>query len=248
MRGPIAIGNGRFLGLGVLAPYSSSESNRAHPRVLGLQITSKLAVVDPLELTSALRRAVLARYQAECGSQDPLPSMICGHERDGQPTTSPHVAFGFDRDRGRLFLVLPPGASRREAAILQRALDGFVELRAGAAGRLTLQQASFVEATDPIVGLSCSWFSVTPYVVNRHRRLGSAEDALTADILDSCHAAGLPKPAVTLSRVRSIPDCGLTGHAELRFDAAVPGPILLGRTRYAGGGLFQHGAGDETPA
>lgn len=53
------------------------------------------------------------------------------------------------------------------------------------------------------------------------------------------HRRGLPEPKqVQPFEVRGVPGVGLLGNARLVFTVAVSGPILLGRSRYLGGGLF----------
>jgi CRISPR-associated protein Csb2 len=123
------------------------------------------------------------------------------------------------------------------------ALEGFTALRAGAAGELTLRQVEVDPATDPLFAAATTWRSVTPYAVDRHRDLQDAEEAIALDVRAACVSAGLPMPSTvraTSSSSRS--GDGLSGTLELTFAVAVAGPVLLGRTRFKGGGVFE-GAG-----
>jgi hypothetical protein len=70
-------------------------------------------------------------------------------------------------------------------------------------------------------------------------------DALTADVLSECHRLGLSEPKVETSNVRGQDGVGLTGDVKLIFEQSLAGPLLLGRTRYLGGGLFQPVEGDR---
>jgi len=239
--GPLVLGDGRFLGLGVLAPV------RTTPGIWTLGIESGLSgEADSFELARALRRAVMARVQAEIGRES-LPAFFSGHAGDGRAARSeeaPHLAFQFDAPR-RLLVIAPHRLERREPtphegaqlARLERALAGFGELRAGRAGKLALGPA-FLDNDDCLVAASRTWLSRTPYQVERHRKAGSAHEALTLDVVAACRRRGLPTPLVTVPRVQALSGRGLEGELLLRFPVAVAGPLLLGRSRYLGGGLF----------
>jgi hypothetical protein len=83
------------------------------------------------------------------------------------------------------------------------------------------------------------WESVTPYLVTHHAKKIGATQALVMDLLAECRRRGLPEPleAVALE-CHGIPGFGLIGRARLSFKCAVKGPLLLGKSRYHGGGLF----------
>jgi CRISPR-associated protein Csb2 len=83
------------------------------------------------------------------------------------------------------------------------------------------------------------WKTITPYVVTRHAKSGAATEALAADVVAESRRLGLPEPKVDSSNVRGAPGIGLTGNVTLLFERRVAGPLLLGRTRYLGGGLFR---------
>lgn len=242
--GPLAIGDGRFLGLGVMAPV------RAAPGVHALRIVSGLAgSPDPEGLARAFRRAVMARVQEVLGER-PLPGFFSGHDREGRPLRaerSSHLAFACDLPRARLLSFAPhaldgrgpTAGERRCLAVLEQALAGMTELRAGAAGCLALKKSSLDADEDPLTRPSTLWESVTPYTVTRHRRKGDAAAALSSDLIDECGRRGLPRPReVTVLQTRAIAGKGLLGRVRLRFATAVKGPIVLGRTRFVGGGLF----------
>src|SRR5690606_9051192 len=85
---------------------------------------------------------------------------------------------------------------------------------------------------------SSVWESSTPYDVNRHARKSTAETVLTRDVYSECERRGLPRPAVTVLQWKAVSKSGLQGWLRLEFKDAITGLIMLGRSRYTGGGLF----------
>ncbi len=241
--GPLVIGDGRFLGLGVMAPVRRSQGAHVFVVESGLAATPQ-----PTEVAHALRRAVMARAKEVLGSRMSLPSFFTGHERDGSParTEHPHLTFVFDPLATRLLIVAPHVIDRRapirdeidDLASLDKALTDFRELHVGSAACLTLR-ASYIDSdTDPLFAASRTWESVTPYQVTRHMKHVGAAEALSADLRAECRRRGLPEPHVTPRELRGVPGVGLVGSARLTFEVAVEGPIILGRDRHLGGGLF----------
>ncbi|MGH6841238.1 MAG: type I-G CRISPR-associated protein Csb2, partial [Methylocella sp.] len=243
--GPVLIGDGRYLGLGLMAPVRRVDG------IFAFAITDGLTEqAEFLGLTRALRRAVMARVQENIGPRGTLPAFFTGHAADGAPSRSgrhEHLAFAFDAPRQRLLLVAPHILERREAfkdereqlrPTLADTLKDFRELRAGAAGKLALVPSALDLCDDPLLALSQTWQSQTPYRVTRHARLNDAAAALEADLLAECQRAGLPRPQIETTETFTKPGAGLFGHARLRFHAVVAGPLLLGRDRHFGGGLF----------
>jgi CRISPR-associated protein Csb2 len=244
IRGPLVIGDGRFLGLGLMAPLTLPTRDSGI-FCLGVEGSPKN---DPVALCRALRRAVMAAVQEVIGDA-PLGVYFSGHDEHGAPARadrSGHLAFQWDPARQRLLVIAPHRLDRREPAwderramdALDEALDGVVDLRAGWAGRFALRRCP-ISADDPIVAAARSWISVTPYTVTRHVRHGSALEALVQDVRVDCGRRGLPAPEVTVLESHGVPGRGLQGRVRLDFAVAVTGPLALGRTRYLGGGLFQ---------
>ncbi|HTV36458.1 MAG TPA: type I-U CRISPR-associated protein Csb2 [Xanthobacteraceae bacterium] len=242
--GPLLIGDGRYLGLGLMAPVRHPESVFAFAIAGGL-----IDRADPLGLARALRRAVIARVQERIGARNTLPAFFSGHAATGAPARSgmhEHLAFVFDAPQNRLLIVAPHILERRDASsherealgTLEDALEDFQELRAGAAGKLILVPSACDLPGDPLFARSRAWKSLVPYRVTRHAKLGDAAAALEADLLAECRRAGLPRPKVEVSKTFAKPRLGLFGLVKLEFHGAVDGPILLGRDRHFGGGLF----------
>lgn len=251
IRGPLVLGDGRFLGLGVMAP-------KIERGVFALDVEGGLSAdVDTTVLSRALRRAMMVRAQAILGvrGETELPSYFHGHTRDGEPLKSDrstHLAFSVDVPRARLLIISPhvlDGWQRpfREAEshleTLERALEGFTELRAGSAGVLSLR-ASPLSPSDPLLCASRVFESVTDYVVSRHAKRTTAEEAVIIDVRRECDRRNLPRPdEVRVTRVRGVARIGVVARVEVTFPVAVDGPLLLGKTRYLGGGLFQPAQG-----
>lgn len=244
VEGPLLLGDGRFLGLGLMAPRPTVAGIHAFVVESGL-----VHKPDPIELARAFRRAVMARVQAVLGATVVLPPFFTGHETDGAPARSernPHLFFLFVPDALRFMVISPHVVGRREPSEaerkhlqeLDRARSGFCELRAGSTGCLSLRAISIDPDTDPLFAVSRVWESVTPYLVTRHLKQGNAADALSADLWAECHRRGLPKPVVIPDELRGIAGTGLSGVARLVFPRPVQGPLMLGRNRYLGGGVF----------
>src|SRR5262249_7932591 len=153
------LGDGRFLGLGLMVPCVEHG-------ILAFAVEGGLdARVDTVGLARALRRAVMARVQAELGPAAALPAYFHGHPPDVAPARalrSSHAADRVDAPRSRA-LVVPPHllhgfeqphrADAEHLATLSRALDGFKLLRAGAAGVLSLRSVR-LDDDDPLLRAS----------------------------------------------------------------------------------------------
>jgi len=216
---------------------------RKRRSVLAFAIRDGLKEASPATLAAALRRSVMARVQEQLGPRAPLPGYFTGHEADGSPRKGHnHLAFSADLRRG-LLLIFSPQAFRGEDGDafmdqLEQAMEDFRYLRAGPSGLLTLEPVLLDESVDPLFAPSRVWTTVTQHRVTRHTRRKSAAEALAWDMKQECEKWGLPDPVVDVLGVVPVPGTGLEGHVRLTFRVAVPGPIVLGRTRHAGGGLF----------
>jgi CRISPR-associated protein Csb2 len=245
VEGPVVIGDGRFLGLGVMAPVLGLDG------VYGFVIESGLSEnAKECEVVRALRRAVMARVQQTLEDDTSLPPFFSGHQPDGAPTQSEqhsHLAFAMDPIGKRLLVLAPYVIDRRAATFDERrhlnrlwgALKDMSELKAGSAGLLKLRRTFVDVETDPLFAVSRRWESVTPYLVTRHARGLTPAEALAADLRAECQRRGLPVPRVDVGEWRGVPGVGLEGRAVLHFNVGVAGPLLLGRSRYKGGGLFR---------
>lgn len=244
--GPLVLGDGRFLGLGLMAPKTERG-------VIAINVDGGLpANVDVNALARALRRAVMARVQNVLGvhGEHALPGYFHGHDVDGEPSTltrSTHLAFAVDSQRSRL-LIVPPhivdGRQRplpedsRHLEALNVALASFAVLRAGPAGVLKVRAAPLSQC-DPLFGSARVFESITEYLVSHHAKRGSADHAVIVDVERECQRRELPKPSVDVFSVRGLAGVGVLARIRLTFPIAVKGPLLLGRNRYFGGGLMR---------
>jgi CRISPR-associated protein Csb2 len=169
-RGPLVIGDGRHLGLGLMQPVERVDGVLAFAIEDGLE-----AGCEPAVLTRALRRAALARAQAVLGEGRQLPLHMTGHEVDGTPSrrdgTHRHIAFAYEAAHRRLLILAPHALERRPPwrgereswALLGQAMHGLTELRAGAAGKLRLACTSPHVAASRLFAPARHWASATPY-------------------------------------------------------------------------------------
>lgn len=245
--GPLLLGNGRYLGLGLLRP---AEAPRG---IIAFAIESGL-VGEPeaFLVTQAARRAMMARVQ-DASPRDPLPLYVSGHEADGGPASSErhgHLAVVTDLAHNRILFISPHKLQRndvswqevrRDHRRTERALEGMEILRAGKAGRLVLSPTIIDEQDDPLFAPARIWESVTPYDVTRHRRHADNKEALRLDVISELQRIGWPRIAPTeieISAIRCGQRGGLSGRLQLVFPTAQAGPLLIGRTLHRGGGLF----------
>lgn len=243
--GPLLLGDGRYLGLGLMAPVQRVDGIHSFAILEGLADGA-----DPTVLAQALRRAVMSRVQERIGRYARLPAFFSGHEPNGAPSRSgnhAHLAFAADLVRHRLLIVAPHVLEGRQPTRPERqhleTLDASVadlsDLRAGAAGRLKLAWSPIHAHGDPLFGAARSWESVTDYQPTRHGKRMTPNEALVADVQSEVLRRGIVTPThIEVFELREGPRGGLAGRLRFRFATAVRGPILIGRTRHFGGGLF----------
>ena len=247
--GPLVLGDGRYLGLGLMRPVDSM------PGVLAFSIKAGLAeYANPAEVARAARRALMARMQAALPRGQSLPPYVSGHEEDGSPARGGghrHVAIVPDLPRRRLLIVAPSLLQRSgvtwqeirgDHVRLEQALEGMNVLRAGRAGRLILAPAALETECDPLFATSRVWESVSDFRVTRHRRRMTNEDALKVDAVAELGRIGWPEPdTVEVLSVRRGSRGGLSGRLRFAFATAQAGPLAIGSTLHKGGGLFARG-------
>ncbi|SDE62512.1 type I-G CRISPR-associated protein Csb2 [Rhodospira trueperi] len=255
--GPILIGDGRFLGLGLLAPVRDADPTDADLCVL--KLGTPVPATDRAALLRAVRRALIARAEDDPEAATVKP-LISGHAPDGAPLRSgghDHIflaAAGPKPDDVLTHvLIVPPWRfqpARRTRDGERRGFDRVARdlrtVRAGALGVLDLAPDE-ESALGAVFGPARVWHSATPYRPTRHPRGGAqAEAALIRDVQAECRRRGLPRPDVSVTDLSVGPRGGnVMAAVRLAFEVAVRGPILLGRDCHRdGGGLFQ---GDAMP-
>lgn len=243
--GPLVLGDGRYLGLGLMAPVQRVEGIHSFAILEGLADRA-----DPTVLAQALRRAVMCRVQDRIGRRARLPAFFSGHEPNGAPLRSgihAHLAFAADLARHRLLIIAPhalegrqPTADeRKNLQMLDESMADFSDLRAGAAGRIKVAWSPIHAHEDPLFGAARIWESVTDYLPTRHGKRISRNEALVSDVQSELLRRGITMPRdIEVIELREGPRGGLAGRLRILFASAVNGPILIGRTRHFGGGLF----------
>lgn len=248
VRGPLIIGDGRYLGLGLLAPASDAWRD-----VLTFRVPRESAIPtgDGPALVHAARRALMSLSRNRDGR---VPRLFSGHEPDGGRAASgghEHVflvADDHDKDGliDRLIVAAPWACDRLTEP--ERGARGTFEvvvsrleiLRAGRLGVIALCRPLPPASDDPLIGPSRVWESRTPYRPTRHASRGkNPAVALVRDLADECVRRGFPRPEIEVLEFSAGPNGGgVAARARLSFAAAIRGPLLLGRDSHRGGGLF----------
>lgn len=248
--GPLVLGDGRYLGLGLMRPIESMNGVEVFSIENGLADNAQPAIV-----AQAARRAMMARVQSSLDRGQRLPTYVSGHEVEGTPSRKGdahrHVAVVADLPRRRILYLASThlhrtGISWREIETdhkkMAGALEGMAILRAGTAGRLSLGPNTIDLDNDPLFAPARIWESVTDYDVTRHSRRVDEEEALRIDVASELQRRGWPSPKnVEVLKVNLGPRGGLSGRLRLTFATAQPGPLVIGRSSHKGGGLFASG-------
>lgn len=247
--GPLIIGDGRYLGLGLMAPVKDALADAL---ILDLRGQYRPPLARSADVLRAVRRALMSRDASLSGGPTTL---FTGHDRnDPGPARSGqhrHVYLLTDTDDeihvSRVAIVAPwrvdrswqPQRDERARFVL---VAGELEIvRAGAAGVLAFAPARTPSASDPAFSTSRTWLSRTAYRPSRHPKSSDAaatRAAIAADLIGECVRRGLPAPSATVIHIELGPRGAVSAQARLDFSAAVAGPILLGRDAHLGGGWF----------
>ncbi len=248
IRGPLVLGDGRYLGLGLMAPASEEERD-----VLAFALTSnaRIATADRTDLLRAVRRALMAQAREAFGH---VPVLFSGHEIDGSKASSGRhrhaflAAADFDWDDciDEIIVAAPWACDRSstpqlsERADFDRVAATLETIRASRLGIIALSQPRALKPGEALAGPSRLWESETPYCPSRYVKRGeNVIEAITFDAIAECARRRLPKPAVEVLEFSVVRNGGRVGaRLRLSFAVAVEGPILIGRDSHIGGGLF----------
>ena len=227
VRGPLVIGNGRYLGLGLMAPQKDAFHDVL---VFSIAPETSIATADATSLLHAVRRALMALSRDAIGH---VPRLFSGHEREGAPARSgghEHVFLAVDDADGdglidRLIVAAPwicdrtIEGRREDRACFDRVSRKLTHVRAGRLGVLDLGPARVIAAGDPLLGPACVWESRTTYRPTRHAGRGKDPNtAVLRDVIAECERRGLPKPEVELLGLNVGPNGGgLAARVRLRF-------------------------------
>jgi CRISPR-associated protein Csb2 len=167
VRGPLVLGDGRYLGLGLMAPVKDDWRD---VMVFPLPPNARIAIDDRPHFLRAVRRALMALAKTRDGA---VETLFSGHEPDGAKANSGqhrHVFLaGTDRNRdGYLdeLIVAAPWAcdrsarpERREPAEFDRVAASLETVRAGRLGVIKFSSPESPRPGDTLFVQSCVWES-----------------------------------------------------------------------------------------
>jgi CRISPR-associated protein Csb2 len=246
-----------------LAAYDWAAAKQTSPQVASgpfddlivraLDRRFPLTILHAAALTRAFREATLAH------AGDDAPAVLHGHG------CNPHVAFlalanvGHQHAGGQLLGVgaaIPHNAAVEERAKIIEAVEAIKALHnlgPGGPWQLLAPAARRVRTLEPARWITSArhWQTVTPVILDRYPK-GHNPQALDRAVRATIRHAGLPDPIkVDCSPIpwqaAAVPAPAYTGnglpsglrlHMDVTFAQPVRGPVLAGRGRYFGIGLF----------
>lgn len=243
--GPVVIGDGRFAGLGVMAPPLREPTTKRvdGDDVIALRIDAGLENnASSTGIADAFRRALMARTQDRIGNKE-LPSWLTGHLWNGDVVRDDRsrLRLAADLERRRLLALVPrsclgePAESRDDVIM---ALSTMRELKAGGGGRLLLRRVA-IDDDDVVFASGRRWRTVNDYLVNRHDQGHGLHALIVGDVQAECARRKLPSPHVEVLSTSVVKGVGIFANLSLTFAVDVVGPLLLGRNRMLGGGLLR---------
>ncbi|MDP1559923.1 MAG: type I-U CRISPR-associated protein Csb2, partial [Pirellulaceae bacterium] len=213
------------------------------------------------DVAAWIRHAV-AEVCQPAGWPDFLP-FVHGHGADGQPNRSENSCHRFQylplptinshlhrvESIRRVMVAAPPGCQDRIDFIRRRLLGHALKWRDDEIGVLNVQLGKDW-VSEQYTGLSTSWTSVTPVILDGYddRNAAKTEKLLrkalaNAGITNECEFDWQPfgfiagvEPARAFVRPEKLH--GTMLHVRLRFQHEVPGPLAIGAGRYRGFGLM----------
>jgi CRISPR-associated protein Csb2 len=242
----------------VLAPYSApgaSDETVTDSRYDWVTLRLRDASWG-LDTANSLGRALRSAVMSVMG--DDMPPEIHGHD-----ATVPHAAWlpladvGHAHARGRILgiaVALPMAMAQQDRALALAALSRLQRLTLPD-GQIALV-APVLDGPDLPVALRSStwratsthWSTVSPVLLDRPPKRAGA-DAVIAALAESIELAGFPRPVLIQACQTSDFDgapCALDiptrlprWHARVVFDQPVQGPVIAGRWKNFGVGLFR---------
>ncbi len=203
-------------------------------------------------LGKGLRRAVMAMLDQQA------PAAVHGHDPDQLHIAwlpLPDVGHSHADGKVRGFGIgIPKSLPNQERALALAALARLPFLRLPDGQLAELEPVSEGPHTIRTLrsrtwtGVSTTWSSVTPVILDRPPKRFDAERVAQA-LVESLVNAGFPAPiSVTISQssdfqggpsVREVPASLPRTHARIIFAEPVQGPVIAGRWKYFGTGLFR---------
>lgn len=257
--GPLLLGDGRFLGLGLFAPERTMARDIF---IFQLSPETNYPNEQADKLLRSTRRALMALARDKSKERKTIPKLFSGHEKDGSPSNASgrheHLFFAaYDTNHDGLVeqvIVLAPWLcdrsatpSNRERRLFEDIVSTLEWVRVPESGRVHLKPLSGNEQQCPLLHHTRAWISETPYSPTRHPKRGREPEGIKQDIRLECQRRGLPIPEVEILHHEQGPKGGRpVAWLKLHFSTSVPGPILLGRGSHYGAGLFEPDTtGDE---
>ena len=215
--GPLIIGDGRYLGLGLMAPLQEAWRDAL---VFAVPEEANIGPADGHVLVRAARRALMALQRDVVGK---LTRLFSGHEGNGGPAASgrhEHVFLAADDNDGdgrvdRLLVVAPWAADRAMRAnwgqrkTFDEVASQLEIVRAGRLGVITLGPPFDFAGRDPLTGPARIWQSRTRYRATRHSgRNKDPAEAIERDVIEECLRRGLPRPEVSILEFSAVPNGG----------------------------------------
>ena len=244
--GPLVLGDGRYLGLGLMEPVSYSWRD-----LMVFELAKAVVAIDDrIPLLQAIRRALMALARFD---DDPVLRLFSGHEIDGAPARSgrhQHIflaAADVDDDGliDRVIVAAPwrcdrsvrPG--RDDPALFDRVVSSLELVRAGRLGVISLNRNADGADELGLSGPAQVWRTHTCYCTTRPVRRGDDPlDVLRRDVAAECRRRGLPQPDVEVLNHVGAADGRIAADLVLNFAVGIEGPLLIGRDSHQGGGLF----------
>jgi len=252
--------------LGVRRPASACEPVVAYRRKRGASTTGKATAFEliPLRVTGTMHGADTAAYLGRALRRavmsvlgDDAPGAVHGHSGSVHVGWLPLPDVGHTYAKGRIIGVGVALPRQMDTESRQQVLAGVNRIR-----ELRLPDGRVAELSPPVPGeqvpvalkpqtwirSSQTWSTVTPVVLDRPpKRL--AEQRVRKAFSQSLVFAGYPEPSEieisTFSRFQGAPPAFRVPadkpryHATVHFKEAISGPVIAGRLRYFGVGLFR---------
>jgi CRISPR-associated protein Csb2 len=241
--GPVLIGDGRFLGLGLFEPFEPGADD-----CWAFAFDKALPLSAHVEVARQFRRALMARVQAQLGGKE-LPPVISGHEPDGRPLRGGvhrHLFYRAMVEDGELrgIEVMAPhlvagggtaAAWTNHKGCIDEALASFSNLHYGGAN------VELAPATSDRPSASLRLASVTRYVTTRRPRLADDRtEFLKADIKNEAFRCNLKLAGEPQMSGPKLEATGrLSAHVELRLIEGCKYHVMLGASSHYAGGAFE---------
>ncbi len=263
VQGSLVLGNGRYLGLGIMAPDDAAGKREATQGAVVFALPGNGVPAALQDSLLAAARGALMRIDADLhGGTGKSCALFSGHPQDDagplRDGYHAHVFLAAPADADgrirRLYVIAPWLADRSMAA---RELRARQEHHFGEVTRKLRMlfgrdlprmklQPMLPEEDDVLLGKGRTWVSTTPYLPTRHPKGRDREDLsafMAEDVRRELARRNLPAMHVEVTEILEVANGrrGLKGTgARLRLyrDGGVSGPLLLGRGAHHGAGCF----------